>query len=470
LKLDRKKNRIREQTAAPTHQTTLATMVLRPVAKMLREIARIPPPLLRGMHKPRRRRSITCDSFTRADTTVDPSRTGRGNVRNPPELPRLPLSGPLLAPRPFRTPPNVDPVAHAIVTSDALSSSASSCHSSSSGGGGGGGRSSWSWPDWWKLNAPLVVMNFGSLCTLLAFTRSDVLELRCCSVMGSSSFVVYTILQPPPIRWGPASWSVLFASVNLYKIVQILDERRGNVDLSPRERTIYHEHFKPHGVTPKQFEKVYDAGTTRIVRKGGVITREGEIIRSVKLIVRGNTRASTLGRHLTAMGSREGNRDAKRGGDSGAWIGEIAFLRSVDVVSFPRDMPVSIGDGRGVSQSTQSEPPPARGGVERSIVKPAISNGDEKLGHRAVSTVVAVEDVELIEWSFKDMETVMKSSRDIQDSLTRAMTAAIVGKVVNLMTSRQSAMPKLSTWLDHWKHSRIVPNDDVDESEDDYEE
>jgi len=122
--------------------------------------------------------------------------------------------------------------------------------------------------------------------------------------------------------------------VNSYKIVKILDERRGNVDLSPREREIYLEHFKPHGVTPKQFEKVFSAGTTRIIKAGGVISREGDLIKSVKLIIRGNTRASTLGRHLTAMGSKEGNRDAKQGGDSGKSIlTEIFIIANVSFSS-----------------------------------------------------------------------------------------------------------------------------------------
>ena len=106
------------------------------------------------------------------------------------------------------------------------------------------------------------------------------------------------------------------------------------MDLSPRERRIYLEHFKPHGVTPKQFDKVFIAGTTRIIKAGGVISREGDLIKSVKLIIRGNTRASTLGRHLTAMGSKEGNRDAKQGGDSGKSIlTEIFIIANVSFSS-----------------------------------------------------------------------------------------------------------------------------------------
>ena len=62
----------------------------------------------------------------------------------------------------------------------------------------------------------------------------------------------------------------------------------------------------------------------------------------------------------------------------------------------------------------------------------------------------------------------MKSSRELQDSITRAMTAAIVGKVVNFMVSRQSAIPKFSTLMDNWKFSQRRYKED-EESEDDDE-
>ena len=62
----------------------------------------------------------------------------------------------------------------------------------------------------------------------------------------------------------------------------------------------------------------------------------------------------------------------------------------------------------------------------------------------------------------------MKSSRELQDSITRAMTAAIVVKVVNFMVSRQSAIPKFSTLMDNWKSSQRRYKED-EESEDDDE-
>jgi hypothetical protein len=161
------------------------------------------------------------------------------------------------------------------------------------------------------------------------------------------------------------------------------------VDLSSRERENYLEHFKPHGVTPKQFEEVSVAGTNRLIKAGGVVRREGELIKSVKIIVWGNTRASTLGRRFTAMGSKESNQDAKQGDNSG----------------------------------------------------------------RSIVTAIVIANASIF---FKTLD---------------ANRAAIAGKVVNLMASQQTALLKLSTWLDQWKYSRISQKgEETSESEDDDED
>ena len=393
----------------------------------------------------------------------------------PPLLPKLPMTFP--APHPFLTPPNPPAPAPAATTTaitDTISAASSALaaengviaaagtttNSSSEGGAGGQQqqqqRATWSYMDWFKLNFHLIVMNFGSLCTLTAFTRSDVLELRTCAMTGSFSFVLYSLLQRP-LRYGPPLWSSLFGCVNLYKVVMILDERKGKTEdeiRNPTELLTYREHFKPYGVTPKQFEKIMQAGHIRTMPKGSVISREGEIIKSVKLIVKGNTRASTLGRKLTVMGSAEGNRDILPGGDSGAWVGEIAFLRFLDMEHSPTSpMNNDINNYKdkiaGGHDGVNNMP---EGRVERGIIKMALSSSDEKFWYRAVTTVVAVDDVELIEWQFEDLEKVLKSSADLHGALIRSMTAAIVGKVLNFMLSRKSELPSSpSTWFDYWK-------------------
>ena len=323
-------------------------------------------------------------------------------------------------------------------------------------------KQTWSWTSWWKLNGPLLVLNFGSLATLVGFTRTDVLELRALSVTGSLTFVAYTLWQPPPIRWPSVFWSLLFSTVNSYKIANILHERKGAVHLSPRQEEIYNEHFQPHGVTPKQFERIMSKGTLRTIKSGGLISRQGNEMNTVKLVVKGSTRASVTGRHLTAIGSKPGNRSRFAGGDSGAWIGEMAFLQSLWVKDHALKrppFPVADKDDK-VEEASSTK--------EEKVTTICDSLNEGKPNAMALSTIVAVDDVEIIEWTFDDMNELMKTSGYMQGALTRAMTAAIVGKVANFMMSKQAGLPTVAALIDNWKHGKQI-DDEEDEDEDEEE-
>jgi len=71
----------------------------------------------------------------------------------------------------------------------------------------------------------------------------------------------------------------------------------------------------------------------------------------------------------------------------------------------------------------------------------------------AFYSVVAKEDSKVLMWTYKDMEALMSRSNDMRSALTRAMTSALVGKVVNFTISRSRGLPTWSTWLDDWKYS-----------------
>ena len=418
----------------------------------------------------------------------------------------------------------------------------------------------WSWKSWFSLNTPLLILNFGSMATLLGFTRSDVLELRSLAMTGNCTFVIYSLLSPPPIKWPAIMWSMLFASVNGYNITKILRERQGKVILTPHETEIYMEHFQPYGVTQFQFHKVITCGHTKLIEPGTIIAKQGSTINSVKLVVKGKTRAHVGGRHLTAIGSSKGNRFRNVGGDSGAWIGEMAFLQCVwdrdhakkessvvaKVLPKSKTSPPaanaaatlsSAGDTESSTttndatadqialqkkiseeqhpqrpeeqqprrqqqqQQAKSDITAATSTTTATTIKSGNAEEDtdsttttiddtEDNTIRFISTIVAVEPVEIIEWSFDEMYSVLKTSNDMQNALTRAMTAAIVGKVVNFMVSRQEnsknpnlgavAITSLTSLLENWRGAivsrpplRFVGDlevDDDDDDEDDVEE
>lgn len=80
-----------------------------------------------------------------------------------PDIPKLPPTNPM--PKPFKAPPP-DVLKAAVEEAASLGYSKSLYK-------------------WLRSNFPIMIINFGSLCTLLGFTRSDVLELRSLAITGS---------------------------------------------------------------------------------------------------------------------------------------------------------------------------------------------------------------------------------------------------------------------------------------------
>lgn len=238
--------------------------------------------------------------------------------------------------------------------------------------------------EWWKNNWTVLVLNFGSLCTLTAFTRSDVLELRTFSAMGSISFIVYNF-NLVPFRYLPIAWSSLFAAVNSIKIMQILHERKARVVLTEQQETIFVDTFMPHGVTPKQFEMMWNKAKIVKRKKGEAITSAGKPNDLIYLVIEGSTRANILGRHLTVMSTVPTSK-LKVGGDSGAWIGEMAFLEQL----FEK---------------------------EQSKVRAPTADTEPRKMQNAMYTVVATEDCVMLAWTHPDMEYLMSRSTDVHAAI-----------------------------------------------------
>ena len=67
---------------------------------------------------------------------------------------------------------------------------------------------------------------------------------------------------------------------------------------------------------------------------------------------------------------------------------------------------------------------------------------------RAMYTISAVKDNTIVlSWKHSDMEALLDKSGDLRAALTRAMTAAIVGKVVAFTASKKAANSQKSSWL-----------------------
>jgi len=194
----------------------------------------------------------------------------------------------------------------------------------------------------------------------------------------------------------------------------------------------------PHGITPRQYKKLINRAKRVKVAQGEVIVRRGDHTESIHLVVAGRTRANVLGRRVTAASRRPGAKEEMKGGDSGAWIGEMAFLDGFG----------HRHEGKGSYDSSDAQ--------YYYAIKS--SNIFETSNGNVLWTVVAEEDCVLLSWSHEDMEKLLNASSDMRAAMTRAMTAAIVGKVVNFTFSKLHGYENVGhwkwlTWVKDWKKS-----------------
>lgn len=102
-------------------------------------------------------------------------------------------------------------------------------------------------------------------------------------------------------------------------------------------------------------------------------------------------------------------------------------------------------------EAVKRPPPPSK---MRNAIYTIVADGDEDEGEGGGDGCTV-----LLRWRFDKMEGLMASSSDMRSALTRAMTAAIVGKVIHFTVSRSqqkwptAALSSWRAWLDDWKNS-----------------
>ena len=287
--------------------------------------------------------------------------------------------------------------------------------------------------------------------TLAGFLCTDVLELRIGNLVGNCCGMTYFLINR---LYPPLTWASIFGATNAYNISLILSERSDKVTMTKAEQALYEEHFLTHGVTPKQFHMIMEKSEEIRVPKDQVIVRANTPLDSVYLVTSGRTEASILGRHLTYASSLPGNNVRQRGGDSGAWIGEVPFLENFWKKQQPQ---------RRHTKSPVEFLSKRRDNVEEGDDETDMDDEEEdfdidgycggRVG-RALYTIVCTEDATLRRWKHSDLEDVLKLSTDIRSAMTRALTAGVVGKVVNFTISRgrerelgEGGSPTWSSWL-----------------------
>ena len=175
-----------------------------------------------------------------------------------------------------------------------------------------------------SLDFGTVIMNIGSIVSLTGFMMSDVLHLRFLSICGSMCGMTYNLTRSPP-QINAVGWSIVFASVNVYKTIQLLLERSNKPSLNHDEYQLYHTHFKPMGVKPNQFKKLVSSNSCawKTYRSGDIIINAGEPLERVVLIHHGVARAEDP---TKPTGTRRGLKWNYKAGVNGCIIGGTAVV------------------------------------------------------------------------------------------------------------------------------------------------
>lgn len=196
---------------------------------------------------------------------------------------------------------------------------------------------------------------------------TDMLQLRLMLVGGYAGLVTFHSLHARPLQI-PLRWSALFVLVNAGAAVLLFVDQWIGALLSDEELAFYEEHFSD-GLTPGQFYYLKQLATTKEVRDGSILTREGCVSPHLYFIEKGQARVYHRGTFASYV-------------DEGGFVNDVAFQQTKDsndsssnTISHVRIS--ESGDSSSNNNITNEQQSPHSGGV--GAYGTVIANGDCKV-------------------------------------------------------------------------------------------
>lgn len=117
-----------------------------------------------------------------------------------------------------------------------------------------------------------------------------------------------------------------------------------------------------------------------------------------------------MGRHLTAQSTAADAKVKKLGGDSGAWVGEMAFLDRMGEKELEKRRPKPPLTEKG--SVALPKPDESQSHPETKVPKngPETTASQQSKTAHVLYTVLAKEDCTVWRWSFDEMEALIESS------------------------------------------------------------
>lgn len=144
----------------------------------------------------------------------------------------------------------------------------------------------------------------------VSISLRDMLALRVVSVLSGVIGIVYNYFIPAGPLWLVIFWTALFAAIHLYRITDLLRERR-RVQFSDEERELYQTVFR--NFAPVEFMKLLNLAEWRHAEPGTELARQDQAQSELALIYNGEVSVSRDGEQIAR--SRDGT-----------LVGEMSFI------------------------------------------------------------------------------------------------------------------------------------------------
>jgi len=139
-----------------------------------------------------------------------------------------------------------------------------------------------------SLFNPNYFIHAANVLLLLAYSVRDILWLRLLALTSSLVAIPFFALQPTPM-WAPLTWSVVFASINLFQSWRLLLERRP-IKLTTEEKELRRLAFQD--LPARKMLQVASVGSWITAKSGERLLEHGKRVDAISLIVRGKVRVT----------------------------------------------------------------------------------------------------------------------------------------------------------------------------------
>jgi len=131
------------------------------------------------------------------------------------------------------------------------------------------------WPLIGTMSLSDAAGNASFVLGLLAFARTDMLELRSLALGGTALQIAFQFYRISPL-WIPIRWNFLFLAINGTMAVALAHERNQAASMPPELSEIYERgHFARRGFSKVEFCRLFAMGERTDLPPGSVLARDG---------------------------------------------------------------------------------------------------------------------------------------------------------------------------------------------------